>query len=52
MRRTLKHKRHNYEITEILKKRNFEVDAERDNANRGVSVSIKVTLSFLIEKTT
>ena len=38
MRRKLIQKRYNFEITEILKRRNFEADAERFDANRGISV--------------
>ena len=38
MRRKWKQKRRNLEITEILKRRNFEADAERGDANRGISV--------------
>ena len=38
MRRIVKQKRRNFEITEIFKRRNFEADAERGDANRGISV--------------
>ena len=38
MRRELKQKRSNFEITDISKGRNFEDDAERGVANRGISV--------------
>ena len=38
MRRKLKQKRCNFEVTEIWKKRNFEADSERGDANRGISV--------------
>ena len=38
MRRKLKQKRHNFKITEILKRRNFEADAERSDANWAISV--------------
>ena len=38
LRRRLKQKQRNFEITEILKRRNFEADAERGDANRGISV--------------
>ena len=38
MRRKLKQKRHNFEITEILIRRNFEADTERGDANRVMSV--------------
>ena len=40
MRRKLKQKRCNFEITEIWKRRNFEADAERGDANRGISVLV------------
>ena len=38
MRRKLKQRRRNFEITEILKRRYFEADAERGNATRGIGV--------------
>ena len=38
MHRKLKQKRRNFENTEIKKKRNFEADAERSDASRGISV--------------
>ena len=38
MRRKWKQKRRNFEITEILKRRNFEAGAERGDANLGISV--------------
>ena len=38
MRRNLKQKQRNFEITEILKRCNFEADAERGDANQGISV--------------
>ena len=38
MQRKLKQKRCNFKITEILKRRNFEGDAERGDENRGISV--------------
>ena len=41
MRRKLKQKRRNFKINEILKRRNFEADAERGDANRGISVYLK-----------
>ena len=40
MRRKLKQKRRKFEITEILKRRNFEANAERGDANRGISVHL------------
>ena len=43
MRRKLKQKRHNFEITEILNKRNSEADTERGDANRSVSVHTHIT---------
>ena len=39
MRRKLKQKRRNIEITEILKRRYFEADTDQANVNREVSVS-------------
>ena len=42
MRRKLKRKRRNFEITEILKGRNCEADAERGDSNRGMSVLVLV----------
>ena len=38
MRRKLKQKRRNFETREILKRHNFEADAEESEANRGISV--------------
>ena len=38
MRHKLKQKRRNFEIIEILKRHNFVADAERGDANRGISV--------------
>ena len=40
MRRKLKQKQRNLEIAEILERRNFEADLERDDVNRGISVKI------------
>ena len=40
LRQKLKQKRINFEITEIFKRLNIETDAERDDANRGISVLI------------
>ena len=42
MRRQLKQKRRNFEITDILKRRNFEADIAQDDANRGSSVEGKI----------
>ena len=39
MGRKLKQKRRNFEITVILRRRNFEADAERSDANRAISES-------------
>ena len=46
MRRKLKQKRRNFEITEILKRCNFEADAERENANRVISVLETYVIPF------
>ena len=40
MRRKLKPKRCNFEIREILKRHNFEADAERGDANRAFRVFV------------
>ena len=34
----MKRKRRNFEITEIIKRRNFEADAEPGDANRNINV--------------
>ena len=34
----LKQKRHMFDVTEILKRHNFEADVERGDANQGISV--------------
>ena len=39
----LKQKQRNFKITVILNGRNFEVDAERDDANRGIKASFVIT---------
>ena len=41
-RSKLKQKRRNFEIAEILKRRNFEADAEQSEANRGISVLVHI----------
>ena len=41
MRCKLKLKRRNFEVTEILKRRNFEAHAERGDLNRRMRVFVK-----------
>ena len=53
MRRKRKQKRRIFDITEIFKRRNFQADSERDDANRVISVHtyakylIKIIIYFL-----
>ena len=46
MRRKVKQKRGNFEITEILKRRNFEADARQGDTNRGISVLMTVKMNL------